>query len=465
MHALKGVFPGGATANSDAAATTAGAAGAAAEEVEGDGDRAGSSEVGSMRARAGAMAAKWARSRYSSRSRVSSSSSRSSSRLGESSGLPSLPLRTAGPDIVDGAGRRLRLAAVNWAGGENVNYVVSGLDVSPLRSIARTIAGMGFNAARIPFSVALARDNPVVATAAVVGHRCVFDESLSCLPLRSFIIHTHTHLLSKPCGGVLRRRRGATPQAANPALYGLCALEVMDRVVDELAAAGVVAVLDNHMTDPDWCCQRADCNGLWRNGESASSEADWIAALTAVAARYRSRPSVVAVELRNEPREVCPGTSWHVGPRACHPETFVGPDSVAASAAAVNESFGSALASSEAVADGYDVRRCAWPQWDKGPKELRYKAAMEAAGAAVLAANPDLLVVVDALYYGRDLTEATGKGEVVLPGAGDRLVYAVHDYSWLGHDPAVPAFNPAAPFNSAFPSHGFFFFFSLPFIF
>ena len=36
--------------------------------------------------------------------------------------------------------------------------------------------------------------------------------------------------------------------------------------------------------------------------------------------------------------------------------------------------------------------------------ELRYKAAMEAAGAAVLAANPRLLVVVDALYYGRDLT-------------------------------------------------------------
>jgi hypothetical protein len=38
-------------------------------------------------------------------------------------------------------------------------------------------------------------------------------------------------------------------------------------------------VMDNHMTDPDWCCQRADCNGMWRNGESTSSQADWIAAL------------------------------------------------------------------------------------------------------------------------------------------------------------------------------------------
>jgi len=55
---------------------------------------------------------------------------------------------------------------------------------------------------------------------------------------------------------------------------------------------------------------------------------------------------------------------------------------------------------------------------------------MEAGGAAVLGANPDLLIVVDALYYGRDLSKATGAGEVALPGAGDRLVYAVHDYSW-----------------------------------
>ena len=89
----------------------------------------------------------------------------------------------------------------------------------------------------------------------------------------------------------------------------------MDRVIDALASEGVLAVLDNHMTDPDWCCQRADCNGLWRNGESKTSEEEWIAALSAVSARYLARPSVVAVELRNEPREVCPGKAWHVGPR------------------------------------------------------------------------------------------------------------------------------------------------------
>jgi hypothetical protein len=64
-------------------------------------------------------------------------SSDARARATTTAGLPSLPLRTEGRDIVDTTGRRVRLAAVNWAGGENVGYVVSGLDVAPLRSIAR----------------------------------------------------------------------------------------------------------------------------------------------------------------------------------------------------------------------------------------------------------------------------------------------------------------------------------------
>jgi len=86
--------------------------------------------------------------------------------------------------------------------------------------------------------------------------------------------------------------------------------------------------------------------------------------------------TVVAMELRNEPREVCPGKSWHVGPATCDPTTFIDPKSISESAAAVNDTFGSAMAAAEAAREGYDTARCAWPQWDKGPQELRYKAAM-----------------------------------------------------------------------------------------
>ena len=327
---------------------------------------------------------------------VEEGTAQAQAKVGSGLALPSFPLRTQGPDIVDAGGRRVKLAAVNWAGGENLNYAVDGLDVAPVSAIAKQVAAMGFNAVRLPFSVALARDNPVLASGVV---------------------------------------------AANPTLRGLRALEVMDEVVDALAAEGVLTVLDNHMTDPDWCCQRADCNGLWRNDESADSETEWLDALSSMAARYASRPSVVAMELRNEPREVCPGKSWHVGPRTCKPESFVDAATIAASAAAVNDTFGSKLSAAEATRDGYDVRRCAWPQWDKGPSELRYKRAMEAGGAAVLAVNPNMLVVVDALYYGRDLTEATGDGLIALPGEGGRLVYAVHDYSWYVTDEEAASYE------------------------
>jgi hypothetical protein len=32
----------------------------------------------------------------------------------------------------------------------------------------------------------------------------------------------------------------------------------------------MMVILDNHMTDADWCCQRADCNGLWVNGRGGA---------------------------------------------------------------------------------------------------------------------------------------------------------------------------------------------------
>ena len=52
-----------------------------------------------------------------------------------------------------------------------------------------------------------------------------------------------------------------------------------------------------------------ECEPLM-NGNA--TEAAWVAVLHTMAARYAGCPAVVAMELRNEPREVCPGRSWHV---------------------------------------------------------------------------------------------------------------------------------------------------------
>ena len=339
------------------------------------------------------------------------------SRLKLTKKTPRAPLRTRGADIVDVSGERVKFEAVNWAGGENWRRVPGGLDLAPASSIARSIAAMGFNAVRLPFSVDTVLRDPPVADAAV---------------------------------------------AANPFLFGATALGVMDAVIVELGKVGVAVILDNHMTVADWCCQRADCDGVWYHdasgdANSTGTERAWLAALTKISARYAGAPNVVAVELKNEPREVCPGRPWHVGSRVCDPSVFIDADAIARSSSTAGDHFGSRLAAAEAILDGYDPSSCAFPQWNTGPPELMYKPAMERGAAAVANANADVLIVVDALYYGRDLTRAgDANGTVEVPetresrgrrefprrrsllrggpsaGArgGGRLVYAVHDYSW-----------------------------------
>jgi hypothetical protein len=65
---------------------------------------------------------------------------------------PVFPLHTASPYIADSNGHRVRLNAVNWYGGESVDYVVGGLQSASLQSIVSQIRSIGFNAVRLPWS-------------------------------------------------------------------------------------------------------------------------------------------------------------------------------------------------------------------------------------------------------------------------------------------------------------------------
>ena len=48
-------------------------------------------------------------------------------------------------------------------------------------------------------------------------------------------------------------------------------MEVFDETVHSLANAGVMVVLNNHISDAIWCCGEDDGNGLWHN-ENYSDE-------------------------------------------------------------------------------------------------------------------------------------------------------------------------------------------------
>lgn len=168
---------------------------------------------------------------------------------------------------------------------------------------------------------------------------------------------------------------------ANPQLLGKRALEILDDVVAAAAAEGLMIVLDNHRGRADWCCDEAHGDGLWYSKEYP--ESSWIADWKTMVRRYRGQPAVVAAELRNEIR----------------------PDPAVASAP---------------------------PTWGGADPRVNWKRAAQLGGEAVLAENPNLLVIVGGISYQGDLRGAYD--DPVRLSIPDRVVYAPHDYHWFHTD-------------------------------
>jgi endoglucanase len=85
-------------------------------------------------------------------------------------------------------------------------------------------------------------------------------------------------------------------------------------VVRDLAAAGLMVVLDNHNSDAEWCCSFTDGNTLWYN--RAYPQSAWLADWRSVARAFRGIPQVIGADLRNEPRLATwggphPADDWH----------------------------------------------------------------------------------------------------------------------------------------------------------
>jgi endoglucanase len=161
--------------------------------------------------------------------------------------------------------------------------------------------------------------------------------------------------------------------AANPQLKGKHAMEVMDAVIAALARSHIMIILDNHVSRADWCCSETDGNGLWYNQDYP--ESSWLADWQTIARRFRGQQWVIGADLRNELRS---GAAW----------------------GGIN------------------------------PK-VDWHAAAERGGNAVLAANPQLLIMVESTEYS---TNFTGFDKLpVKLNVAQRLVYSPHAYNIEGH--------------------------------
>ena len=181
--------------------------------------------------------------------------------------------------------------------------------------------------------------------------------------------------------------------AANTALVGQTALADLDTLVSYAGSIGLRVILDNHRSEAG---SSNEASGLWYT--STYSQAAWIADWQTMATRYSAsqftfngNPTVIGVDLRNEPHS--------------------------------NGSAGSCWTGDSAIS-GCPVTLTSqnWP------------VAATAAGDAVLAINPHLLVFVEGTDCYNNVCGWQGGNLIGVAShpltlsVGNQLVYSAHDY-------------------------------------
>uniref|UniRef100_A0A0D9VHU2 Glycoside hydrolase family 5 domain-containing protein n=1 Tax=Leersia perrieri TaxID=77586 RepID=A0A0D9VHU2_9ORYZ len=253
--------------------------------------------------------------------------------------VSAVTLSTSSRWIVDEAGRRVKLACVNWP-SHLEPVVTEGLGNQPVDAISKKVSALGFNCVRLTYPIVLAS-----------------NASLSSLTVRRSLL---AHGLAGTVAGV---------EANNPGLLDLTLIESFRAVVENLGENGVMVILDNHVSQPGWCCADDDGNGFF--GDRHFDADVWVQGLGNMATMFAGVQNVVGMSLRNELR----------GPRQ-------NPD------------------------DWYTY--------------------MQRGAEAVHAANPEALVIMGGLSYDTDLSFLAARAVDVsfANAAAGKLVFELHWYSF-----------------------------------
>ncbi|MBN2737604.1 MAG: cellulase family glycosylhydrolase [Spirochaetales bacterium] len=261
-------------------------------------------------------------------------------------------LHGVGSQLYDSLDNPVYLTGINWYGFDNSANVVQGLADRNYKGILNDTARLGFNVLRLPLNLAMVYKA---------------SQGTAVIPMN-------------------------VGEVANPELYGLSSIEILDAIIDYCGQIGMKVILDMHSVMPDGYQMPT-----WYNSGYTTSQ--WITGWVFLTERYSQRDTVIAMDLKNEPH----GSPW---------------------------------------------KNDQWAIWDNSNAQNNWKKAAEDCAREVLAINPKLLVLVEGteIYPKPGATWASIEEEDYLHnwwggnfrGAADypvnlgtrqaQLVYSPHDY-------------------------------------
>lgn len=163
----------------------------------------------------------------------------------------------------------------------------------------------------------------------------------------------------------------------NKELAGLTPLEMLDEIIRYASELGLVIILDNHSREHDGYMNEL----LWYT--DITSEKQWVDDWVMLAKRYKNNPTVIGFDLENEP----------------HGKTAVGGST-----------------------------------WAAGNEATDWNVAAQKCGNAILAENPDVLIIIEGVeqyketmyWWGGNLRGV--RDNPIRLSKPDKLVYSPHEY-------------------------------------
>ena len=169
-------------------------------------------------------------------------------------------LHTQGNKILDKNNNQIRITGINWFGFDTSQCVFHGLWSRDLKSMLDQVAGLGFNAIRVP--------------------------------LHAELVSKWSQGIAVPASGVTIITSGSS--LINDYLAGLDSSGILDYTVNYCGQIGLKLILDMHCIQPD-----SNEQNLWYNASCTLENFinDW----KFLAERYKNTDTVIGVDLKNEP--------------------------------------------------------------------------------------------------------------------------------------------------------------------